>query len=73
MGVVVHFVDGTIKEYRGDCNATNQGPVFTVGKWNKKKRKYESLDSFESNWVKPAKVRDRFGNCEEIVVGGTDA
>ncbi len=73
MSVTVYFVDGTTKEYRGDCNSTNQGPVFTVGRWNKRTRKYESIDSFESSRVKLAEVRDRFGNIEEIILGSTHA
>ena len=73
MSVMVYFVDGTTKEYRGDCNSTNQDSVFTVGRWSKKKRKYESIDSFESSRIKLAEVRDRFGNIEEIILGSPNA
>ena len=52
MSVIVYFVNGAAEEYQDACNCTNRGQVFTVGSWNKKKRKYESIDSFESSRVK---------------------
>ena len=73
MSVIVYFESGAAEEYQHACSCTNQGQVLTVGRWDKKKRKYESIDSFESSRVKRAEVRDRFGNIEEIIVGGTHA
>jgi len=68
MAVTVHFVDGRTEDFPSATSATNRGPVFTVARYDRRRRDLVEVRSFQSSQVALAEVFEG-GVLKNIIAG----
>ena len=66
MAVKLFLVDGTERDYPDATSVAPGGPVFSISRWNPKRRKLEEVTAIQSKYVIRAEV-SRDGILKEVI------